>query len=591
MSAPNGPAARRPPLLAAALRQALGEGYAPRHARADVLAGLTVGVVALPLAMALAIASGAPPRAGLATAIVGGAVIALLGGSRLSVSGPTAAFVALLAPIATRHGAGGLALATALAGLVLVLLGVLRLGRMIQYIPHPVTAGFTAGIAVVIASLQVKDLLGLPASAAADHMGARLATLARALPALRLPDALMGAGTLALLVGWPRLTRRVPAALVALALAGCAAWVVHAVAPQWDVATIGTRFRTTVDGVVQAGIPRAPPAFAPPWTLPGADGSPLTVDWDLLRALLPSALAIALLGAIESLLCAVVADGMVGTKHDPDAELLAQGLGNVLCPFFGGLAATGAVARTATNVRAGGRSPIAAVVHAAFVLAAVLLLAPALSWLPMASLAALLLVVAVQMSDLPHVARVLRVGPRSDGVVLVTCLALTVAFDMVVAVSVGVVLAALLFMRRMAELARVDLAPESRRRSLALPPDVLLYEIGGPLFFGAAEKAVGALARGPGGARAAILDLEDVPAMDLTGLVALESVLGRLERQGTCVVIAGARRQPRSVLRRAGIAPRAGTLAFARDVEQALELLRAGEGGATAGASPTADRS
>jgi SulP family sulfate permease len=576
MSASPGPTPRRPPLLAAALRQALADGYTMRDARADVLAGLAVGVVALPLAMALAIASGAPPQAGLATAIVGGAVIALLGGSRLAVSGPTAAFVALLAPIAAHHGPGGLALATALAGLVLMLLGALRLGRMVQFIPHPVTTGFTAGIAVVIASLQVKDLLGLPASAAADHMGGRLLALARALPELRTPDALMGAGTLALLVVWPRLTRRVPAALVALALAALAAWLLHRVAPEHDVATIGTRFRTTIDGVVQLGIPRAPPHWAPPWALPGPGGASLVLDWALLRELLPPALTIALLGAIESLLCAVVADGMAGTKHDPDSELFAQGLGNVLCPFFGGLAATGAVARTATSVRAGGRSPLAAVVHAAFVLAAVLLLAPALSWLPMASLAALLLVVAVQMSDLPHLLRVVRVGSRSDSVVLLACLGLTVAFDMVVAVSVGVVLAALLFMRRMAELAHVDLAPESRRRSLAVPPDVLLYEIGGPLFFGAAEKAVVALARGPGGARAVILDLEDVPAMDITGLVALESVLERLDRQGTLVVIAGARRQPRSVLRRAGIAPQPGRLAFSHDVEQALDLLRRG---------------
>ena len=557
---------QRPPLrFGSALRECLSRGYRAADLRADLAAGLVVGIVALPLAMALAIAAGVPPQHGLYTAIVGGAVIALLGGSRHSVSGPTAAFVVVLAPIAARLGIAGLLLATMLAGLILLGMGALRMGRLIQFIPHPVTTGFTAGIAVVIATLQVPDALGLRLLGRPEHYHDRVAAMVAAFPGARLPEALFAAGTLLVLVLWPRVTRRVPAPLAAMALAGVAAFWLSRHAPSLAVDTIGTRF---------SGIPRTPPAFVLPWTLAGPDGTVHPIDLDLLRGLLGPAMAIALLGAIESLLCAVVADGMGGSRHDPDGELLAQGAGNLLAPLFGGIAATGAIARTATNVRAGARSPLAAVFHALFVLAAVLALAPLLDWLPMASLAALLLVVAWNMSEVRHFAHILRVAPRSDIAVLLTCFGLTVLFDMVVAVSVGVVLAALMFMRRMADIAHVNLAQGGSHAHPDVPDDVVVYEIAGPLFFGAAEKAVTALQRSQSRARAVILDLEDVPAMDVTGLVALESALARLQAAGVFVVLAGARRQPEHVLRRAGIQPVPGRLALCPDMQSAAALVR-----------------
>ncbi len=562
--------------LAPALREAMAGRYTGADLRADLMAGAVVGVVALPLAMALAIASGVAPQHGLYTAIVAGGLIALLSGSRHSVSGPTAAFVVVLAPIAAQHGVRGLLLATFMAGLMLLAMGALRLGRLIQFIPYPVTTGFTAGIAVVIATLQVKDFLGLSTGPLPEHYVERVGVLAAALPTWRAPDLVLGASTLALLLLWPRVTRRIPGPLVALTLAGVAAWLLQAYWPQWSVATIGTRFSFESGGATHAGIPQMPPQPLLPWLLPGPDGTVTPLGFGMIRELFGPALAIAMLGAIESLLCAVVADGMAGTKHDPDAELIAQGAGNVLAPFFGGIAATGAIARTATNIRAGARTPVAALAHALVILAAVLALASLLAWLPMAGLAALLLVVAFTMSEARHFAHIVKVAPRSDVAVLLTCFTLTVAFDMVVSVSVGVVLAALLFMRRMADVAGARELEGEHHQFKDLPPGVLVYEITGPLFFGAAEKAVTAIARsgGRGDVRAVVLDMEDVPAMDISGLVALESAIVKLQGLGITVVIAGARSQPRAVLRRGGLQPQPGRLDFAPDVPQALARLR-----------------
>lgn len=559
---------------AAALREVLSEGYTLDKLRSDVLAGMVVGIVALPLSMALAIASGVPPQHGLYTAIVAGGVTAVLGGSRTQVSGPTAAFVVLLAPVSAKYGLGGLVLASMMAGVILIGLGAARMGRLIQYIPYPVTAGFTAGIAVVIATLQLKDLFGLTVASMPEHYVERVQALATAAPSFRVADLGLGAFTLAVLLLWPRVSARFPAPLVALALAAVAGTFL-------DVATIGSRFSYIADGVTRAGIPQVPPVPGLPWSLPGADGAPVGLSLPLLRALLPSAFAIAMLGAIESLLSAVVADGMAGTKHDPDAELIAQGAGNVVAPFFGGFAATGALARTATNVRAGARSPVSAVVHSLVLLLSVLLLAPALSYLPMAALAALLLIVAWNMSEAKHFVHVLRVAPKSDVTVLLACFSLTILFDMVVAVSVGVVLASFLFMRRMAEIsgARLSEGDHAAMRD-PLPKGVVFYEINGPLFFGAAQKAMGALEETAGRARVVVLDVQRVPAMDATGLVNLESAMDRLHRHNVLVVLTGVQPQPEKVLHNAGFEAEEGRLAFASSVHEALEIARAHLAGA-----------
>ncbi len=560
-----------PPVLSRlgwSLREALREGYGARDLQRDVLAGLVVGIVALPLAMALAIASGMPPQHGLYTAIVAGAVIAVAGGSRVNVSGPTAAFVVLLAPISQAHGLGGLMTASLMAGVFLLGFGMFRLGRLIQFIPHPVTTGFTAGIAVVIAGLQLKDFLGLQPGALPEHFPEKMLALARVIGTFRWPEAALGAFTLGVLLVWPRITRKVPSPLVALALAGVVAWLLTAYVADFRVDTIGSRF--------EGGIPRLPPHFDWPWNFPGPDGEPLGLSLAVVRQLLGPAFAIAALGAIESLLCAVVSDGMTGTKHDSDVELAAQGLGNIVAPFFGGFAATGALARTATGVRAGARSPIAALSHAVFVLLAVVVLAPLLSHLPMAALAALLVLVAWNMSEVRHFGHILKVAPRSDVVVLLACFGLTVAFDMVIAVSVGIVLAALLFMRRMSELfhARLDSAASPHLVDPKMA-GVVVYQIGGPLFFGAAEKAASTLARISDTTRAVILQMNDVPVMDVTGLVALESAIARLCAMKVYVVLVGVQAQPREILAKAGIVDGATGIAVCDTPDAALAAVRA----------------
>lgn len=554
---------------AVALRTTLRRGYTRDSFRADLLAGIVVGIVALPLSMALAVASGVAPQHGLYTAIVAGAVIAALGGSNVQVSGPTAAFVVILAPISAKFGLGGLVLATLMAGLMLMLMGTLRLGSLIQFVPYPVTTGFTAGIAVVIATLQLKDFLGLQVAKMPETYLERVAALGRALPTVHWPDLAVGAFTLALLLLWPKLTRKVPAPLVALSLAGIAAALATSLVPGFEVATIRSRFSYEIGGQTLAGIPQLPPLPVLPWNLPGPDGQPLGLSFALLRALLPSAFAIAMLGAIESLLSAVVADGMTGGSHDPDAELMAQGTGNLIAPFFGGIAATGALARTATNIRSGARSPFAAMIHSAFVLLAVLLLAPVLGYLPMASLAALLLLVAWNMSEAKHFVHALKVAPRSDVMVLVLCFGLTVVFDMVVSVTVGVVLAALLFMRRMAEVSNVRLV-DQHPLVKGLPKDVLVYEVAGPLFFGAAQKAMTALQRVPTGISVVLIDLASVPVVDATGLVSLEGTVERLQKMGIYVVLSGVQREPMRVLARSGIHKRREMIGVYRSMEKAM---------------------
>jgi SulP family sulfate permease len=530
-----------------------------------------VGIIALPLSMALAIAAGVPPQHGIYTAIVAGGVIALLGGSRTLVSGPTAAFVAILLPITSRWGLGGLVLASLMAGLILCVLGLARMGRLIRFVPNPVTTGFTAGIAVVIALIQVKDFFGLSPGPLGEHTPERVMALLEAAGTWRWQETSVGAAALALLILWPRVTRRVPSHVASLALVSVGVWAVRRWWPEFDVATIGSRFEYLEDGVAHPGIPRTPPAFVWPWDLPGADGAPIGLSYDLLRALAPAAFTIATLGAIESLLAAVVADAMAGHSHDPDAELLAQGTGNLLAGFFGGFAATGAIARTAANINAGGRSPVSAVVHALFLLAAVLLLAPLLAYVPMSALASVLLMVAWKMSDARHFGHTLRIAPKSDVLVLLTCFGLTVLVDMVVAVTVGVVLAAMLFMRRMAEITGAEVFGTADTTPHGpLPAGVVLYRINGPLFFGAAQKAMRALDRTPGDVRVVLLDLTAVPTIDGTGLVNLESTLEHLRHRHTAVILVGLHGQPAQALKKAGLLPGRGGLATCPTLEEGL---------------------
>lgn len=556
--------------IATALRSAFRKGYRASDLRADLLSGLVVGIVALPLSMALAVATGVPPQQGLYTAIVAGFAVALLGGSAFQVSGPTAAFIVILAPIVGKHGLSGLLTAGLLAGIMLMLMGVLRLGRLIEFIPHPVTTGFTAGIAAVIGTLQVKDALGLKVDKMPDVFLERVHAMWEARSSASVVELSITLITLGLLLGVPRLTKKVPAPLIAIGAVTVGVTLLqHYSLSNLTFATIGSRFQTVIDGEVVRGIPRLPPIPGLPW----GEGLP---SFSTLNELLMPAFAIAMLGAIESLLSAVIADGMTGERHDPNAELFALGVGNVLAPFFGGIAATGALARTATNVRSGARSPISGAFHAIVVLTSVLLFAPYVAYVPMASLAALLLLVAYNMSEVRHFVHVVRVAPKSDVTILLTCFFLTVVFDMVFAVSIGVVLAALLFMRRMATLTRSELmVPRSQSgSSFDVPSGVALFRIAGPLFFGAAQRAMGALDAIDAKARVVVLDIGQVSTIDATGLVALESALARLRRGQKFVVLAGPLPEPHSVFEKAALERHHPNCIVAESIDHAIVIAK-----------------
>ncbi len=541
------------------------EKYTAARFTRDLIAGITVGIIAIPLAMALAIGSGVAPQYGLYTAAVAGIVIALTGGSRFSVSGPTAAFVVILYPVSQQFGLAGLLVATLLSGIFLILMGLARFGRLIEYIPVSVTLGFTSGIGITIGTMQIKDFLGLQMAHVPEHYLQKVGALFMALPTINVGDAAIGIVTLGILVFWPRLGIRLPGHLPAL-LAGCAVMgIVNLLGGH--VATIGSQFHYVLaDGSQGNGIPQLLPQLVLPWDLPNSE---FTLTWDSIRTLLPAAFSMAMLGAIESLLCAVVLDGMTGTKHKANSELVGQGLGNIIAPFFGGITATAAIARSAANVRAGATSPISAVIHSILVILALLVLAPLLSWLPgitataaiarsaanvragatspisavihsilvilallvlapllswlpLSAMAALLLMVAWNMSEAHKVVDLLRHAPKDDIIVMLLCMSLTVLFDMVIAISVGIVLASLLFMRRIARMTR--LAPVV----VDVPDDVLVLRVIGPLFFAAAEGLFTDLESRLEGKRIVILKWDAVPVLDAGGLDAFQRFVKRL---------------------------------------------------------------
>ena len=555
--------------MLSALRRSIRSKPSVQEIQANVLSGLTVGVIALPLSMALAIASGVAPQHGLYTAIVAGVVIALTGGSKVNISGPTAAFVVVLLPIVKQFGFGGLLMSGIMAGLILVLMGVGRLGRLIEVVPYPVTIGFTAGIGVVIATFQIKDFLGLEIEALDGHYLENLSQIVYALQSVDWHEALIGILTLAILLAWPKIRSKVPAHLVALLIGSISAWLLAYFCTDFSVATIGSRFTFEVNGISGHGIPPMPPVFEWPWNLPGANGTPIGLSFELVHELLPAAITIAILGSLESLLCAVVADGMSGKKHSPNDELIGQGIGNIVVPLFGGIPATAAIARTTANVKSGGSLPLSSVVHALFILVSILLLAPVLSYIPMASMAALLLMVAWNMSEARHFIRSIKIGPRDDVVVLLLCFSLTVLFDMTIAVAVGMGLAAMLFIRRSISLTRTS-ALEQDHGGYQLPESIIVYDINGPLFFGSAQKALKTVSSVRPEVRVVILDMTEVTMLDMSAIVAMESIWNDLQKRNTGMVISGL--QPRMILklRRAGIRKQVGKVAFSRTLGESF---------------------
>ncbi len=538
--------------------------------QSNILAGLTVGVIALPLSMALAIASGVAPQHGLYTAMIAGMVIALSGGSKVNISGPTAAFVVVLLPIVHQYGLGGLLVSGLMAGVILMLMGIARLGRLIEIVPYPVTVGFTAGIGVVIATLQIKDFLGLRVKSLDGDYVEKLTSLLSALPTVDWHEAFIGCLTFIVLLLWPKMRSRIPGHLVALLVGALAAWLLAGVNSDFSVTTIGSRFQYSIDGVVGTGIPPLLPSFEWPWNLPDAEGRPLGMSFELVRTLLASAITIAVLGALESLLCAVVADGMSGKKHHPNDELIGQGIGNMVAPFFGGIPATAAIARTAASIRAGGSSPLAGIVHGLFILLAILLLSGLLAYIPMASMAALLLMVAWNMSEAKHFIRTLRIAPRDDVITLMTCFVLTLLFDMTIAVAVGMGLAATLFIRRSIRITEIGSRLDHENHDRGFPREVAVYDINGPLFFGSAQKALKNITDITPEVRVVVLDMSEVSMIDMSAIIAMESIVKNLDASHVGLVINNL--QPRMILklRRAGVRSKAGEIQFSRSLEEAL---------------------
>lgn len=530
----------------------LREGYSFAAFRADAIAGLTVAIVALPLAMAIAIASGTGPERGLYTAIVAGFLISALGGSRYQIGGPTAAFIVVVFNVIDRHGLPGLTLATMMAGALLVIVGFLRLGTYIKYIPYPVVTGFTAGIAVSIGASQVKDALGLDAAMPGDFLS-KMETIWKHIGEVRPATVAVTLLSMGLILVLRRYRPHWPGFLIAVATGSILAWILHL-----DAATIGSRF---------GGVPNMLPAPSLP-----------DVSFAMVRAVTPDALTIALLAGIESLLSAVVADGMTGRRHRSNCELVAQGVANIASALFGGISATGAIARTATNIRSGARTPVAGMMHAAFLLAFMLLAAPVLAYIPLAALAAILLVVAWNISEIHHIRQIMSTGGLGDRFVLAGTFLLTVAVDLTVGIGFGVVVAAILFMHRMAEAVEIkthghmlddDRGDDGEEDGAgAGPSDVVVYRINGPFFFGATQQVGSVLERIGEAPRVFILDLSGVPFADSTAATALGSFAAKAARRGTAVILAGTSPTVRSDLARFGVAP--PSVSYADDVRSAL---------------------
>jgi SulP family sulfate permease len=527
-----------------------------KHWLPNVVSGTIVGVVTLPLAMAFAIAFGVKPEQGLYTAIIAGLFVSLFGGGRIQVAGPTGAFIVILAEIGQKHGLAGLQIATIMAGFILVAMGFLRLGIILQYIPAPVIAGFTAGIGVIIWVGQWDAFLGLP-KPEGEHFHEKLVHLIQSFPEIRWQTTLLALIGLAILIVVPRFERlrRVPGPLIAMIAVTALQSILHL----QGVATIGTAF---------GGIPTGLPSFTAP-----------TISFDTLVELIGPAFTIAMLCAIESLLSAVVADGMAGTKHDSDQELVGQGLANVASAFFGGIAATGAIARTATNARNGGSSPIAGVTHSLTLVMIILVLARFAANIPLAVLAAILFVVAYNMSDIPHFERMARRAPRPDVVVLLATFGLTVFADLVVAVIVGVLLASAHFLRRMASSVDVHHLKQEHLgleivdgQALVLPPDALALTIDGPLFFAMIESFERALAFTHADPKVLILRFGRVPFMDMTGLLAIEEVIEKMTKRGVTVLLCEANPRVKSKMTRAGILSLVGEKGYYERLVDALAM-------------------
>jgi len=532
------------------------KGYSARDFSADLIAGVTVGLVALPLAMAFGIASGVSPQAGIYTAVVAGFLISALGGSKVQIGGPTGAFVVIVAGIIAKFGISGLLMVTLMSGVMLMIMGVTGLGTAVKFIPRPVTIGFTNGIALLIASTQIKDFLGLRTPTVPSEFAARLTVLAAHTATTHWPTLVVATMSLVVILLMPRITKRLPGSIVALFLGTAVVMLWHL-----PVQTIGSKF---------GGIPQGFPPFAIP-----------TFRADLIVPLLPSAFTVALLAAVESLLSAVVADGMSGDKHNSNMELVAQGIANVTTPLFGGIPATGAIARTATNIRSGAKTPIAGMIHAVTLLFILLVAAPLARFIPLATLAAVLFVVAYNMGEWREIGTILKLS-KADIAVWLTTFALTVFADLTVAVEVGIGLAALLYIYRVSQTTTVSaVTPEyiegGRPHILQdkqVPDYVTILRIHGPFLFGTTDKLAEETSDLSKFAQVVILRLRNMNAIDATGLHALEQFSDRLKKAGKTMLLCGARLQPEKLLAQSEFVEHVGKENILPHVQAALDRAR-----------------
>jgi len=521
----------------------------------DVVAGIIVAIIALPLSIALAIASGVAPEKGLYTAIVAGLIIALLGGSKVNISGPTAAFATIVAGIVATFGTEGLVIATIMAGIILIIMGVCRLGALIKYIPHTITTGFTSGIAITIIIGQIKDFMGLtfPDGAHAVETMEKLSCVIKSLGTINFQSVLVGVIALFILIYWPKVSKKIPGSLIAVILGTIIVKVF-----KMQVNTIGDLYT----------ISKSLPVFSVP-----------QVNLTMIKQLLPSAFTIAILAAIESLLSCVVSDGMIGDKHNSNTELIAQGAGNIFSGLFGGIPATGAIARTAANVKNGGKTPVAGIVHAIVLLLVLVVLMPYAAWIPMPVIAAVLFMVAYNMSEWRQFVKICRTAPKSDILVLVLTFVLTVVFDLVVAIEVGLLLAVILFMKRMTEVTHVrpwttmDEAEENARGRLkAIPDKTQVFEIDGPMFFATSDIVASIPIKH--GSKVIILRMRNVPTIDVSALQTLTKVYDFCVEKNISVIFSHVNEQPLSVMKKAGFYDRVGGENFADNIDEALEIAK-----------------
>lgn len=527
--------------------------YSGKKFVSDLVAGVIVAIIALPLSIALAIASGVSPEKGLYTAIVAGFVISFLGGSSVNISGPTAAFATIVAGIVAQFGTDGLVIATLMAGLLLILMGIFKFGSLIKYIPYTITTGFTSGIAITIIIGQIKDLLGLtyPEGTHAIETMEKVSAVAKSIGTLNVQALLVGLIGLAILIVWPKISKKIPGSLIAVVVG-----VVIVKVFKMDVNTIGDLYT----------ISRDLPKFAFP-----------AIEFATIKDLIPSAFTIAILAGIESLLSCVVSDGMIGDRHHSNTELIAQGAGNIMSGLFGGIPATGAIARTAANVKNGGRTPVAGMVHALVLLLILVVLMPYAAWIPMPIIAAILFMVAYNMSEWRHFVHVCKTAPLSDILVLVMTFVLTVVFDLVVAIEVGMVASAILFMKRMSDVTHVrpwtkadEMNETDDGRLKNIPDNTAVFELDGPMFFATSDKFASIPVRE--GDKVVILRMRNVPALDVSAMRSLEAIHRVCEEKNMTLILSHVNEQPLSVMKKSGFYDAVGEKNFAENIDAALEM-------------------